>query len=365
MEFANDDQRLDLTGMLDSIPMESFDVPPLQKHDLVLINGLQAKPQYNGRLCTLGNMVKDSGRYNVFFQPPYDDEEGIRLKPSNLIWVANKSTWAVKGAMVCVQEYMYSYMIMYRDSYAALPTIDMASIAHSIASNQNVQFEDRTAQLEQLQIDVKHHSWLASRIFLKAGMDAMESNGKLMILFRRTLLSNAAFMSHKLTTLAIADPDNNSKYGWDFMMYFKDDYLKSEKGPELTEQLFIDCVRTVLGLKDMTCSICHDSILGYTSSGTPDNIMTPCGHMFHIECFQKYMCSYDAPSGMRNIGPYPCPNCRALYAPEVSDGRFAMLVGDAATAQDAIDRATHGSGNRAPSRAVPSRAAPVVGPSSL
>jgi len=195
-------------------------------------------------------------------------------------------------------------------------------------------------------------------------MDAMESNGKLMVIFRRTLLSNAAMMAYKLSTFAIVDPDNKGKYAWDCMMYFKDDYVKSEKGPKLTEQLFVSCVRTVLGLRDDTCSICHDRILGYTSSGMLDNVMIPCGHMFHVECFTKYMCYYEAPNGMRTIGPYPCPNCRAPYTPEVSDGRFAMLVNDVPAAQDAIDRATHGSGNHAPGRSVFSRAAPVIGSSS-
>ena len=149
-----DYQRLDLTGLLDSMPMKSYDVPPLKKHDLVLINGLQAKPQYNGRMCTLGNMVKESGRYNVFFKHPYDEEEGIRVKPSNLIWVANKSTWADKGAMVWKQEYMYSYMIMYIETYAALPTIDMASIARSIASNENILIYSLKTAL---------HSWSSCR----------------------------------------------------------------------------------------------------------------------------------------------------------------------------------------------------------
>lgn len=156
-----------LYKMLEDQPMEPFDVPPLKKGDLVLLNNLQSKPECNGCLCKLGNLVKESGRYNVFYLPPHEHEDGIRVKPSNLIWVADKTTWEVKGAIVCQQEYMYSYMTMYIDTLSILPPVDMASIARSIASKHGVRFEDRTAELEQLQIDAKHHSKLATLIFTK------------------------------------------------------------------------------------------------------------------------------------------------------------------------------------------------------
>ena len=210
--------------IMDSVPRQLFNVPPLAKHDLVLINGLQSSPQYNGRLATLGNMVRD--RYNVFFTPPYDDEEGIRVKPTNLIWVAHKDTCA-KGAMVCPPEYMFSYMLMYRDTYADFPKFDMVSIAQSIASTQNIRFEDRTVQLEKLQIDGVHHTYHAQRIFMKAGVDAMVANGKLMILFRRTLLSNAAFISYELSTMVMSSAQ--SSHPFDFILFVNDDYLKSER----------------------------------------------------------------------------------------------------------------------------------------
>ena len=124
------------------------------------------------------------------------------------------------------------------------------------------------------------------------------------------------------------------------MLFVNDDYLKSEKGSRLSEYMFATAIRTTLGLKDNTCSICMDLIKGYTPSGRPDNIIIDCGHMFHIECFDSHWKACDeAKNTVR------CPNCREPYKPAVRDGRHAQLVGNSADAQDLIDTVTHGVGN--------------------
>jgi hypothetical protein len=303
MDDETIDDQLDIMSSFDFFPSSTYDVPAFCKHDIILINGLQASPLYNGRVGKLGNYNRETGRWDVFFLPPFHDEAGLRVKPSNLIWIADRMRCKQDSA-ACQPDYIFSYMLQYLDVYADIPQFDIASIVRSTATAQSIRFEDRTAALEQIQTENRFSSWNASRIFMQAMQDAMNEKGRLMILFRRTLLSNAAFMFQKAQHHEMCiDGNSMNRHPWDFKLFIDDDYIKSEKGSSLTEQAFRSTLQGLIGLKDTTCSICIEPINGV--SAFPDNVTIDCGHMFHIDCFSQWI---------ENSTTLHCPNCRSPYS---------------------------------------------------
>lgn len=307
---------------------------------MVLLNGLQSVAKYNGRLCRLGNFDSRTGRYAVFFSHPFEDEEGIRVKAANLIWIADVQT-IKKGARVCYPEYMYSYMMYYANAYADLPHIDISAIVQQVASSRCIVVEDRTEELEKIQVEARFHSNHASKVFIKAAEDAMRAEGRVLILFRRTLLSNASFMSFMLSYPFFGAEEH--PLPWDFKLYVNDDYLHSQKGSGLSSEHLSLALRSLLGDQATTCSICMEDF-GEEEFGQEDigkqslsekinSIVIDCGHRFHVHCFQNMLDNSTSPS---------CPNCRTPYTTRISDGRFAALVGDPQRANDAIDAVTHG-----------------------
>jgi hypothetical protein len=312
-------------GLL-SQPRSSFQIPFFCKHDIVVVNGLQSKPEYNGHVGTLGNKIPETGRWKVHLKC---DDELICVKPENLIWIVDGKTLN-KGAVVCHHEYIFTYMIQYLDKYNEFSQIDMTGIAECIATQHGIRFEDRTAQLERIQVEYDYHGFRVLEVIQKVLEDCC-SDGKLLILFRRTLLSNAAIMYFLTTSIAAtSDPDSANPYPYDFLLYFRDDFFQSRSGPRLTEDRYR---RGIVGLiaPENVCSICADKIDGHL-----DNTVIDCGHMFHIKCFQQWMQA-------SSTFPVPCPNCRSPYTPptHILD-RWSVTVNNAQEARDLIDAASHG-----------------------
>jgi hypothetical protein len=236
-----------------------------------------------------------------------------------------------KGMFVGKPEYIFSWIVRYIDTYANLPRIDMQKCAQQIVDRHGITFEDRTELLEQIQVNRIAHGVECAKIFIKAGQDATEANGKLMILFRRTLLSNAAMIYYKCSM----SHHTTSNYPWDFKIFFRDDFIKSERGHLLTEETYTNLIRGLIRIDE--CSICISPIEGnLDKNGQLDNVFIDCGHAFHTKCFQGWMNS-------TTDYPIPCPNCRVPYTPTAKmRANFPPLLVSSAIAQDLVDVLTHG-----------------------
>ena len=308
-----------MDAIISMLPVdEDFDAPALRKGDFVLVNNLKATSKLNGHMARLGNYDGDAGRWEVRFLN--DDLQSVRIKVVNLIWIASRMSYD-KGAVICKQNYVYSWMLHFEKRYDDLPRIDMQGIAQTLAQKNGIRFEDRTHLLEDFQVNGTKGGMSALQIMFKADSDALNANGKLAILFRRTLLSNACFMFFKAFIGKFDDPDGDQSTPWDYKLVIRDDYCKSERGSELQELNFKSGIATLLDPVRPTCSICLDEIDGHM-----DNVVLECGHSFHKDCFLDWMESSRIEAGKRNKhGPVPCPNCRSIYSPSAQE-RVATLT---------------------------------------
>ena len=264
-----------------------------------MLNKLKSNHELNGHVGQLGNYDATATRWEVHFRgEPFKEMPSVRCKPDNLIWIMDSNTFSIgSGAFRLNTSHYFPAIMNYLPTYADLPTIDMAQLAQEIALSAGYRFEDRTHLLEQLQIDNIHDGSAVLDVFIKAATDAMgDPERKLMILFRRTMLSNAAMMFYKL----VGGGDNPNRYAWDFKLFIGDDFVKSERGHNLTEFTYTNAVKNIMTY-DMECTICMDKIDGHL-----DNVFITCGHGFHIKCFRDWMASGQ---------DVTCPNCRAPYNP--------------------------------------------------
>lgn len=162
------------------------DIPELRPGCFAVAFGL-TNTLYNGAMGRVGKHDPEAGRFA--FRPFEDEDHPIRVRPSNLKWVAKPDGSPVKN-------YLYSLYVDYEAAYSNLPVIDIQSAMMTLFQKVKFPFQDRTHLLEELFFQPnKTHVCDALAVFEAA---AMESNSNMtIVLFRRTRDNNPAFMAHQ------------------------------------------------------------------------------------------------------------------------------------------------------------------------
>ena len=300
-------------------------LPRFKEDDCAMLHGLQMRPDLNWVVGRLGKFDEDLNRWA--FLPMINGVkcDGIRVKPQNILWICDANTYDNGGKLKTGN--MLSSMVPFMNSYDDLPAIDINNVASQICAKyagKGLEFEDHTHAFEELQETLMQEQarskcqidfFRAMQPFLNAGLEACAAKGKKGILIRRTKKNTAMFATRSTFESFTSSVGVKNRIE-DFVFYISEDYVQINHGSQLQEKLTHTCIlevveKIVLG-QSIVCSVCLDDIDDHLG-----NLMTECGHSFHIKCLAEWAAS-DSRTDIRRICTetgtihveFSCPTCR-------------------------------------------------------